>query len=51
MLYEVITGMSAGSMIDEAGCKGMRFGAIEVSSLHANFFINRGDGSAADYLV
>lgn len=44
-------GMSAGSMIDEAGCKGMRFGAIEVSSLHANFFINRGDGSAADYLA
>ncbi len=44
-------GMSAGRMIDEAGCKGMRFGAIEVSSLHANFFVNRGDGSAADYLA
>ena len=43
-------GMSAGKMIDEAGCKGMRVGEIEVSSLHANFFVNRGEGTAADYL-
>jgi len=44
-------GVSAGRMIDEAGCKGMRVGAIEVSSLHANFFVNRGEGRAADYLA
>jgi UDP-N-acetylmuramate dehydrogenase len=42
-------GMSAGRMIDETGCKGMRVGNIEVSSLHANFFVNRGEGTAADY--
>jgi len=44
-------GLSAGRMIDEAGCKGMRVGAIEVSGLHANFFVNRGEGRAADYLA
>ncbi len=44
-------GMSAGRMIDEAGCKGMRVGAIEVNGLHANFFVNRGEGRAADYLA
>ncbi len=43
-------GMSAGRMIDEAGCKGMRIGGIEVSSVHANFFVNRGEGTAEDYL-
>lgn len=44
-------GMSAGRMIDESGCKGMQIGNIEVSGLHANFFINRGEGTAADYLA
>ena len=43
-------GASAGRLIDEAGCKGMRIGEIEVSSLHANFFVNRGGGSASDFL-
>ena len=43
-------GASAGRLIDEAGCKGMKAGGIEVSSLHANFFINRGGGTASDYL-
>jgi UDP-N-acetylmuramate dehydrogenase len=42
-------GMSAGRLIDEAGCKGMRVGAVEVSPLHANFLVNLGGGSAADY--
>ncbi|MDA8077656.1 MAG: UDP-N-acetylmuramate dehydrogenase [Nitrospiraceae bacterium] len=39
----------AGRLIDEAGCKGMRMGGVEVSGVHANFFINRGSGTAADY--
>lgn len=43
-------GAHAGRLIDEAACKGMRRGNIEVSSLHANFFVNRGGGLASDYL-
>jgi UDP-N-acetylmuramate dehydrogenase len=43
-------GRSAGKLIEEAGCKGMKLGNIEVSMVHANFFINRGNGTATDYL-
>ncbi len=43
-------GMAAGRLIDEAGCKGMKAGGIEVSTLHANFFINTGGGTASEYL-
>lgn len=43
-------GLSAGKLIDEAGCKGMKAGGIEVSSVHANFFVNSGGGTAQDYI-
>lgn len=43
-------GAPAGKLIEEAGCKGMKIGGVEVSKVHANFFINRGNGTAADYL-
>ncbi len=44
-------GCPAGKLIDEARCKGLRKGDIEVSGVHANFFINRGEGSSADFLA
>jgi UDP-N-acetylmuramate dehydrogenase len=43
-------GISAGKLIDETGCKGMSIGDIEVSRVHANFFINKGNGTASDFL-
>ena len=43
-------GGSAGKLLEEAGCKGMKTGNIEVSSLHANFFVNLGNGTASDYI-
>ncbi|MEW6067072.1 MAG: UDP-N-acetylmuramate dehydrogenase [Nitrospirota bacterium] len=42
--------LSAGKLIDDAGCKGMRVGDVEVSNVHANFFINRGKANASDFL-
>ncbi len=42
---------SAARLIDEAGYKGMRVGDIEISTLHANFFINKGQGAAGDFLA
>jgi UDP-N-acetylmuramate dehydrogenase len=44
-------GTYAGMLIDNAGCKGMRRGDIEVSGLHANFFVNTGKGKASDFLA
>ena len=40
----------AGRLIEEAGLKGLRVGGIEVSIKHANFFVNRGNGTAHDVL-
>jgi UDP-N-acetylmuramate dehydrogenase len=44
-------GDHAGRLIEEAGLKGIRVGDIEVSSLHANFFVNVGDGRSVDALA
>lgn len=39
----------AGRLIEAAGLKGRRVGGVVISTQHANFFINEGEGTAADY--
>ena len=41
---------SAGFLIDNAGLKGTRFGDAEISTKHANFFINHGNAKSSDML-
>jgi UDP-N-acetylmuramate dehydrogenase len=41
----------AGWLLDRAGLKGVGVGGVMFSPLHANFIINRGDGTAADVLA
>jgi UDP-N-acetylmuramate dehydrogenase len=41
-------GDSAGRLIDAAGCKGLAVGHARVSTLHANFIVHDGQGTAAD---
>ncbi len=43
-------GDSAGRLIELAGCKGMRVGDAEVSHIHANFIVNKGNATAKDFL-
>ncbi len=43
-------GDSAGRLIDAAGLKGERIGDAEVSTVHANFIVNRGNASGADVI-
>jgi UDP-N-acetylmuramate dehydrogenase len=43
-------GDAAGRLIDAAGCKGMKTGSVEVSSVHANYFINKGGATCRDFI-
>jgi UDP-N-acetylmuramate dehydrogenase len=40
----------AGRLIEAAGLKGTRVGNVQVSNVHANFFVNLGGGTASDVL-
>jgi UDP-N-acetylmuramate dehydrogenase len=44
-------GEFAGRLIEQAGLKGTRVGNVEVSRVHANFFVNLGGGTASQVLA
>ncbi len=46
--WEVSGKIPAGKLIEEAGCKGMQARGAEVSEVHANFLVNKGDASSND---
>jgi UDP-N-acetylmuramate dehydrogenase len=41
-------GKKAWQLIDAAGCRGLTIGDAQVSEMHCNFLINRGNATAAD---
>ena len=41
-------GEAAGRLIDRCGLKGTRVGDAEISTVHANFFVNHGQAKASD---
>lgn len=44
-------GDAAGRLIEAAGCKLLRVGGVEVSGVHANYFVNVDNGTGADFLA
>ncbi len=47
-MFKNPAGDFAGRLIEAAGLKGARVGGAEISTVHANFFINTGSATAAD---
>ncbi len=39
----------AGALLEEVGAKGDKLGQIEITSYHANLFVNKGGGKAEDF--
>jgi UDP-N-acetylmuramate dehydrogenase len=47
-MFKNPAGEAAGRLIDQCGLKGMRMGDAEISTVHANFFVNHGQAKASD---
>ncbi|MBV8430509.1 MAG: UDP-N-acetylmuramate dehydrogenase [Solirubrobacterales bacterium] len=44
------SGRTAGQLLDEAGCRGLRVGGAGFSEKHANFVVNHGNATTADVI-
>jgi UDP-N-acetylmuramate dehydrogenase len=44
-------GRSAGVLLDQAGCRGLRIGGARFAEKHANFVENLGDATTADVIA
>jgi UDP-N-acetylmuramate dehydrogenase len=44
------SGQAAWELIDQAGLRGMAVGGAQISEVHCNFLINRGNATATDFL-
>jgi UDP-N-acetylmuramate dehydrogenase len=44
-------GLKAWELIDQAGCRGLKLGGAQVSTMHCNFLINTGQATASDLEV
>jgi UDP-N-acetylenolpyruvoylglucosamine reductase len=44
-------GRTAGQLLEEAGCRGLRIGGAGFSTKHANFIENHGDASTSDVIA
>lgn len=44
------SGQAAWKLIDQAGLRGMAVGGAQISEVHCNFLINRGNATATDFL-
>ena len=47
-IFKKVDGESAGKIIDNLGLKNVKINGAEVSNLHANFIINKGNSTAQD---
>jgi UDP-N-acetylenolpyruvoylglucosamine reductase len=49
-VFKKVLGRSAGYYIEQLGLKGKRIGGAEISTVHANFIVNKGGATTTDYL-